>query len=117
MTEPQTSVIPAAPWYESETQVRAVLAMAAQLVSVGLRIAGHLGLQLQISGSDIDGIFADLTQGAAIWLGALAIIKRQKSAVAPLTLTASGAVLHAVENPSLLDADPTKIPKETKPNA
>jgi hypothetical protein len=117
MTEQQQPVIPATPWWESEVQVRAVLAMGAQLVSVGIRIAGHLGLQLQVSGSDIDALFADLTQGAAIWLGALAIIKRQKSAVAPLTLTSNGAAVQARDNPSILDVDPTKIPKETKPNA
>jgi hypothetical protein len=111
----QQPVLPATPWWESEVQLRAVLAMAAQLVSVGARIAGHLGLQLQISGADIDAIFADLTQGAAIWLGALAIIKRQKSAVAPLTLTANGAALRDIDNPPLLDSDPTKLPKETKP--
>jgi hypothetical protein len=112
--EPQP-LLPAAPWYESEVQLRAVLALAAQLVSIALRIANHLGLELEISGADIDAIFADLTQGAAIWLGVLAIIKRQKSAVAPLTLTAEAAALRTVQNPPLLDSDPTKIPKEPKP--
>jgi hypothetical protein len=114
MPDPQP-LLPATPWWESEVQLRAVLAMAAQLVSVGLRIAGHLGLQLQVSGADVDAIFADLTQGAAIWLGVLAIIKRQKSTVSPLTLTTSGAALQTINNPSLLDADPTKVPKEPKP--
>lgn len=107
-------VLPAVPWYESEVQLRAVLAMVAQLLSVVTRIADHLGLHIQVSGADIDAIFADLTQGAAIWLGALAIVKRQKSQVSPLTLTASGAAVHTVENPPLLDSDPTKLPKETK---
>lgn len=107
-------VLPATPWWESEVQLRAVLAMAAQLLSVATRIADHLGLHIQVSGADIDAIFADLTQGAAIWLGALAIIKRQKSQVSPLTLTASSAVLHTVENPPLLVSDPTKLPKEAK---
>lgn len=110
----QQPVLPAVPWYESEVQLRAVLAMVAQLLSVVTRIADHLGLHIQVSGADIDAIFADLTQGAAIWLGALAIIKRQKSQVSPLTLTASGAAVHTVENPPLLDSDPTKLPKETK---
>lgn len=111
----QQPVLPAVPWYESEVQLRAVLAMVAQLLSVVTRIADHLGLHVQVSGADIDAIFADLTQGAAIWLGALAIIKRQKSAVSPLTMTAGGAAAQTVINPPLLDADPTKLPKEPKP--
>lgn len=110
-------LLPAIPWYESEVQLRAVLAMAAQLLSVLTRIADHLGLHVQVSGADIDAIFADLTQGAAIWLGALAIIKRQKSQLSPLTITANGAALHTVENPPVLDSDPTKTPRETKSNA
>lgn len=108
-------VIPAVPWYESEVQLRAVLAMGAQLLSVALRTADHLGLHLQVSTADLDAILADLTQGAAIWLGALAIIKRQKSAVSPLTMTAGGAAAQTVINPPLLDTDPTKLPKEPKP--
>lgn len=111
----QQPVLPAVPWYESEVQLRAVLAMVAQLLSVVTRIADHLGLHIQVSGADIDAIFADLTQGAAIWLGALAIVKRQKSQVSPLTLTASGAAAQTVINPPLLDSDPTKLPKEPKP--
>ncbi len=114
MTDPQP-LLPATPWWESEVQLRAVLAMAAQLVSVALRIADHLGLHIQVSGADIDAIFADLTQGVAIWLGVLAIIKRQKSQVAPLTLTAGAAAAQTVINPPLLPNDPTKLPKETKP--
>jgi hypothetical protein len=114
MSDPQP-LLPPIPWYESEVQLRAVLAMAAQLLSILTRIADHLGLHVQFSGADIDAIFADLTQGAAIWLGALAIIKRQKSQVAPLTLTAGAAAVQVVTNPPLLDADPTKVPKEPKP--
>lgn len=110
----QQPVLPAVPWYESEVQLRMVLAMAAQLVSVLTRIVDHLGLHLQISAVDVDAIFADLTQGAAVWLGVLAIIKRQKSQVSPLTMTASGAAVHTVENPPLLETDPTKLPKEAK---
>jgi hypothetical protein len=114
MTDPQP-ILPATPWYESEVQLRAVLAMGAQLISVLTRIADHLGLHVQVSAVDIDAVFADLTQVVAIWLGALAIIKRQKSAVAPLTLTAGSAALRTVQNPPLLDSDPTKLPKEAKP--
>lgn len=113
----QQPILPATPWYESEVQLRMVLAMGAQLVSVLTRIADHLGLHLQISAVDLDAIFADLTQGAAVWLGVLAIIKRQKSVVSPLTLTAGGAAVHTVQNPPLLDSDPTKLPKEAKTNA
>lgn len=115
MIDPQP-VIPAVPWWESEVQVRAVIAMGAQMFSIGARIVGHF-IPVNVSGADVDAIVADLSQGVAIWFGALAIIKRQKSAVAPLTFTSNGAKVQAMSNPSLLDSDPTKIPKETNPNA
>jgi hypothetical protein len=43
-----------------------------------------------------------------------AIIKRGTSSVAPLTLSAGSAATRNAQNPSLLDADPTK-PKESQP--
>jgi hypothetical protein len=113
MTEPQP-LLPAAPWYTSEVQVRAVIAAAAQLISILLRIVGKY-TELSITTDMVDAIVADVTQGVAVVFGVLAITKRQSSQVAPLTLTANGAALRDVGNPPLLDADPTKVPKESKP--
>jgi hypothetical protein len=104
----QQPVLPATVWYESEVQVRAVIAAAAQVVSILLRIVGRY-TELSIT---TDMLVADVTQLLAIWFGVLAIIKRQTSAVAPLTLTTTGAAMKSMTNPSLLDADPTKVPKE-----
>lgn len=108
----QKPLLPAEPWYTSEVQVRAVIAMGAQLFSIGARIVGRF-LPVDVSGADIDAIVADVSQGVAIWFGALAIIKRQTSAIAPLTLTAGGAAVQSMTNPSMLDADPTKATKVT----
>jgi hypothetical protein len=115
MTDTQP-ILPAAPWYTSEVQVRAVIAAAAQLVSIALRILGKY-TELEITTEMIDSIVADITQGVAVVFGILAVTKRQTSTVAPLTLTAKQADDHTRINPPLLDSDPTKLPKEAKTNA
>lgn len=112
MTE-QQPVLPAAAWYTSEVQVRAVIAAAAQLVSIALRIIGKY-TDLEITTEMIDSIVADVTQGVAVIFGVLAVTKRQTSAVAPLTMTAKQAEDLTRINPPLLDSNPTKLPKETK---
>jgi hypothetical protein len=113
MTEPQP-LLPAAPWYTSEVQVRGVIAAAAQLVSIVLRIVGRY-TELSVTTDMIDAITADVTQGLAVVFAVLALTKRQSSPVAPLTLTAKGAERLTQLNPPLLDSDPTKIPKEARP--
>lgn len=114
----QQPVIPPAPWYTSEVQVRAVIALAAQLVSIILRVVGRY-TELSITTELVDAVVADVTQGLAILFGILAITKRSSSPVAPLTLTAKGAEAKAAENPPLLPADPTRVPSPPKepPNA
>ena len=106
-------IIPAAPWYTSEVQVRAVIAALAQLVSIALRIVGKY-TELSITTDMVDAIVADVTQGVAVVFGVLAVTKRQTSAVAPLTMTRKGADDQTRINPPLLDSDPTKLPKEAK---
>jgi len=115
MTDPQP-ILPAAPWYTSEVQVRAVIAAAAQLVSIALRIIGKY-TEIEITTEMVDSIVADVTQGVAVLFGILAITKRQTSQVAPLTITAKQAEDLTRIKPPLLDSDPTKVPKETKTNA
>lgn len=110
----EQSLLPPEPWYRSEVQVRAVIALGAQLVSILLRAVGRY-TELQFSSEQLDLIMADITQGVAIWFGVLAVIKRQTSTVQPLTLTAGSAAAKAATSTSLLDADPTKTPKEVKP--
>jgi hypothetical protein len=112
----QQPVLPPAPWYTSEVQVRAVIAAAAQLVSIALRVIGKY-TELSITTDMVDAIVADVTQAAAVIFGILAVTKRQTSAIAPLTITAKQAEVMSQITPPLLDADPTKLPKEAKPNA
>lgn len=110
----QQPILPAVPWWESEVQVRAVIAAAAQVVSILLRIVGRY-TDLSVTTDMVDLVVADVTQILAIVFGVLAIIKRQTSAIAPLTMTTTGAAMKSLTNPSLLDSDPTKTPKENKP--
>lgn len=104
-------VLPAEPWYRSEVQVRAVIAMAAQLVSIVLRIVGRY-TEVSITSDMIDMVVADVTQGVAVVFAFLAITKRSNTSVAPLTLTASRADTRNAQNPPILGTDPTK---EMKP--
>lgn len=109
MSDTPQPLLPAEPWYHSEVQVRAVIALLAQLVSVVLRIVSKY-TEVSVTTEMIDAIVADVTQGIAILFGMLAIVKRQSSAVAPLTLTAAGAEKKTATNPPMLEADPTKNP-------
>lgn len=105
----QQPVLPASPWWTSEVQVRAVIALGAQLVSILLRMVGRY-TELSITTEMVDAVVADVSQGVAILFGMLAVMKRQSSPIAPLTMTAGGAERKTIENPPLLDADPTKVP-------
>lgn len=100
-------VLPAEPWYRSEVQVRAVIAIVAQLVSIILRIVGRY-TEISITSDMVDAVVADLTQGVAVVFGLLAVTKRGHAQVAPLTLTASRADTRNAQNPPILGADPTK---------
>ncbi len=115
MADQQQPVIPAVPWYRSEVQVRAAIAIGAQLVSIVLRILGHFGLQIQVSATDVDAVVADVSQGAAVVFALLAITKRASSPLAPLTLTSKGADQRNADNPPLLPADPSKVPTTAPP--
>lgn len=110
MTDPQQQpLLPAVPWWKSEVQVRAVIALVAQLVSIGLRMVGRY-TELAVSTDMIDAIFADITQGVAILFGMLAVMKRQSSPVAPLTLSVAAAEKKIAVNPPMLATDPTLVP-------
>lgn len=114
----QQPILPPAPWYTSEVQVRAVIAIGGQLVSLIFRTLPMVGLNIDTALIDVDALVANASQGVAIVFAGMAIMKRQQSSVAPLTLTAGSAAVRTVQNPPLLDTDPTKIPqppKETKP--
>lgn len=109
--DPNQPLLPPAPWYTSEVQVRAVIAIGGQLVSLVFRTLPLIGINIDTSGFDVDALVANATQGVAIVFAGLAIMKRQQSAVAPLTLTAKAAEQKKIETPPLLDSDPTKLPK------
>lgn len=104
-------VLPAEPWYRSEVQVRAVIAIGAQLISIILRMVGRY-TEVSITSDMIDAIVADLTQGVAVVFGLLAVTKRGNTNVAPLTLTAERADVRNAQNPPILGTNPTK---EMKP--
>jgi hypothetical protein len=106
----QQPVLPAEAWYTSEVQVRAVIALGAQLVSIALRMVGRY-TEVSVTTEMVDAIVADISQGVAILFGILAVTKRQNSAVAPLTMTAGGAERKTLANPPVLDSDPTKVTK------
>lgn len=101
------SLLPAEPWWHSEVQLRAVIAIATQGVSVLLRIAGHF-IDVSITADMVNAVAADVTQGVAIFIGILAIVKRGNTSVAPLTLSKDSATLRNAQNPPILKADPTK---------
>jgi hypothetical protein len=86
----------AAPWYTSGVQVNAVIAAAAQIISVILRIVARY-VDVPIGDEDVQLLAADVTQLAAIAFGVIAIIKRKNSAIQPLTLTAKGAEVKSNE--------------------
>jgi hypothetical protein len=94
------------PWYQSEVQVRAVVAIAAQVLSILLRIIKRY-LDIHISDEDIELVTADVLQLVAIVFGGLAIIKRQRSPIQPLTLTKDGAEKRA----STAQIDPRTLEK------
>lgn len=106
--QPQAPVIPPAPWYTSDVQVRLVVALGAQLVSIVFRTLELAGVHIHIEQTNLDAIVANITQGVAVVFGVLAIVKRQQSPVAPLTLTKKAADQKAIDNPPVLPVDPTK---------
>lgn len=90
----EAPLLPPAPWWTSEVQVRAVIAVAAQLISVLLRMVGRY-TEVSLSTDDIDAVTADILQIVAIVFGGLAIIKRKDSEIQPLTLSRGSAASHA----------------------
>lgn len=102
----QPSVLPPEPWYTSPVQIGAVIAALAQVASILIRWLG-----LPVTDAQLEQYSADALQLVTIGAGLYAIVKRQQSVVAPLTLTRKGAEQKAVTNPPLLAADPTKIPR------
>lgn len=79
-------VLPPEPWYLSEVQVRLVISALAQILSICLRVAKRY-LEIDLTSEDIELIAADVLQGVAILFGLLAIVKRQRSPIQPLTMT------------------------------
>lgn len=99
-------IIPPAPWYTSPTQVAALIAAVSQLASILIRWFG-----LPITDAQLDEYSADALQVVTILAGVWAMVKRQQSAIAPLTMTRKGAEAKAAANPPLLDTDPSKVKK------
>lgn len=100
-------LLPPEPWYKSEVQVRAVIAVAAQLVSILLRVIGRY-TEVSITSEQVDLLVADITQAVAVIFGGLAILKRKDSPIQPLTLTANQAKVMQAQSPPVHATDPTK---------
>jgi len=96
MADPTNSAPLAAPWWQSAVQVNAVIAAVAQIASIVLRIVARY-TDISVSDADIQLLVADITQVAAIGFGIVAIVKRQRSEIQPLTLTTKGAEAKAKE--------------------
>lgn len=96
-------------WYQSEVQVRLVLALVAQLISIALRTVELFGIKVPLTQGDMEVLLANITQGAALLFAMLAIVKRQQSPVQPLTLTAKKAEQRRADNPPLLDMTPKQL--------
>ena len=84
-------VLPPEPWYKSEVQVRAVVAIGSQGVSLIFRTLPLLGIEITVDQAQLDAIFANVMQGVAVLFGYLAITKRASSPIQPLTLTKASA--------------------------
>jgi len=103
MSDPVQPIVPHAPWYTSTAQVAGVIAGLSQVASILIRWF-HLGItdeQLQVYSADALQL---ITIGAGVW----AMVSRQQSPIAPLTLTRKGADSLNQLNPPILEADPTK---------
>jgi hypothetical protein len=96
-------LIPPQPWYTSPIQIAGVVAGLSQVVSILIRWFG-----LHITDAQLQAYSADALQIVTILAGAYAIVRRQRSQLAPLTLTRRGANKLANANPSLLTSDPSK---------
>jgi hypothetical protein len=90
MADQTNPLLPPVVWYQSEVQVRAVIALGAQLVSIILRIVGRY-TELSVTTDMVDAIVADVTQAVAVIFGYMAITKRSNSTIQPLTLTPAAA--------------------------
>lgn len=104
-------VLPPAPWYTSPLQVQLVAAGISQVISLALRTVALLGYEIQVKEIPVDELGANLAQGLAFMFGGIAWWKRQRSQVAPLTMTKQAAKDLTQINPPLLASDPTKVPK------
>lgn len=100
MADPQAPLLPPEHWLRSEVQVRAVIALGAQLISILLRIVGRY-TELSVTTEMVDAVVADVTQAVAAIFAYLAISKRKDSAIQPLTLTKASAEKRA--DTALLD--------------
>ena len=94
MADDTPPVLPATPWYQSPVQRAAVFATISSMVALGIQLFG-VEVDAQLVNVKI-GIVAQLSNlGFGLW----AIVKRQTSAIQPLTITKAGAVTKNIINP------------------
>lgn len=100
-------ILPAEPWYTSKVYIGAIVTIVSQLAVVAPKAFAAVGL------TDANSINAAVTAGlqtftllAAVYTAAA----RAKSTVAPLTLNAAGAAVHANTVASNAAPPPAKQP-------
>lgn len=98
-------ILPHTPWYRSDVQLHIVLSLAAQAGSISVRLLEHW----QWLSGLWPGSAADIGQLVAIGFGLYAAIRRGSSTIAPLTLTAAGAVKQSADNPAIMAETGTTI--------
>lgn len=99
-------VLPVEPWYQSAVQRAAVLGILTGMAAVIIDLFG-----LSVDAQVVNAKIALAGQLVSLGFNGWAIIKRGKSNIAPLTLSAGGAALRNAQNPPLLETDPTKVTK------
>lgn len=102
-------LLPPEPWYTSDIFWKGLLGAAAQITSLGFRIAKYFNPEITVPIAEINAIAADLTQVVALILGVLILKSRANSKIQPLTLNKASA--EAKKETALLDPK-TMAPKE-----
>lgn len=84
--ENQTPLLPAAPWYTSPVQRAAVLATLTSAIGLMIQLF-NLSWDVQMVNAKMAIVGQIFNLGFSLW----AVIRRQTSRIAPLTLTRKGA--------------------------
>lgn len=111
MSDPvQQPLLPAMPWYTSPVQRAQVFGAVSSLAALIIQL-----FEIQADIAVVNLKIGLVAQACNLAFGVWGIIKRQTSAVHPLTMTAAGAEKQTIANPPMMATDPTKTaaPQQT----